>query len=87
MTKILVVDNEERMCKIIKAGLEIEGHDVDMAFSGTQAITLLEKNKFNYDIVITDLKMTPVDGLSVLSRVREVSPATEVILITAFGSI
>lgn len=82
--QILVVDNEKRMCTLIKQSLEIENHSVQTAFSGENAIELLKNNYF--DIVITDLKMKPVDGLNVLNYVKQNSPATEVVLITAFAS-
>ena len=85
MAEILVVDNEERMCKIIKAALEMENHKVDMAFAGAEAIKLLESDQF-YDIVITDLKMQEIDGLQVLRRAKEIPNPPEVILITAFAS-
>jgi len=85
MAKIFVVDNEERMCKIIKAGLELEDHEVEMAVSGQQALDYFADHNFP-EIVITDLKMAPVDGLQVLSAARKLNPAPEVILITAFAS-
>ena len=85
MANILVVDNEERMCKIIKAGLEMENHEVQLAFSGQTALDLLSREK-KYEIVITDLKMSGVDGLQVLKTARKIKPAPEVILITAFAS-
>jgi len=85
MANILVVDNEERMCKIIKAALEMENHHVDIAFSGKAALAELEKNS-SFDVVITDLKMQNVDGLQVLKRARSLSKPPDVILITAFAS-
>jgi two-component system NtrC family response regulator len=85
MAKILVVDNEERMCKIIKSALELENHQVDMAFSGQTALNRL-RAKSAYEIVITDLKMQNIDGLEVLKAARQLKPAPEVILITAFAS-
>ncbi len=85
MAKILVVDNEERMCKIIRAALEMDGHYVDMAFSGQAALDLLSDDK-RYDIVITDLKMQKVDGLQVLQSARALNPTPDVILMTAFAS-
>lgn len=85
MAKILVVDNEERMCKVIKAGLELENHTIDMAFSGQVALKILNGSK-NYDLIITDLKMQGIDGLQVLKAVKESQPAAEVILMTAFAS-
>jgi DNA-binding NtrC family response regulator len=85
MAKILVVDNEERMCKIIKEALAMEDHQVEMAFSGQLALDRLTQAS-HYDIVITDLKMQKIDGLQVLHTARNLNPAPEVILITAFAS-
>jgi two-component system NtrC family response regulator len=85
MANILVVDNEVRMCKIIKAALELENHTIDMAFSGSDAVTLLESGN-SYDIVITDLKMQGIDGIQVLKKAKELPDSPEVILITAFAS-
>jgi len=82
--KILVVDNEERMVKLVKASLELEGFDTDGAFSAKSALELLEQN--SYDIIITDLKMQHVDGLQLLQHVKENQPACEVILMTAYAS-
>jgi len=85
MAKILVVDNEERMCKLIQTALELENHEVDMACSGQAALEKLHA-EFRYEIVITDLKMQTVDGIQVLQTARRLSPAPEVILITAYAS-
>jgi len=85
MAKILVVDNEERMCKIIKTALELENHHVDMVFSGQAALDSFATEN-SYNIVITDLKMNKVNGLQVLQAARALSPAPDVILITAFAS-
>jgi DNA-binding NtrC family response regulator len=85
MAKILVVDNEQRMCKIIKAALEMEDHYIEMAFSGADALTLMKSGE-KYDVIITDLKMQSVDGLQVLKSARMLEDPPEVILITAFAS-
>jgi len=85
MANILVVDNEERMCKIIKAALEMENHSIDIALSGITALEMLHCNP-PYDIIITDLKMQGVDGIEVLKKAKEHPSVPEVILITAFAS-
>jgi len=82
--KILAVDNEVRMCKLIKASLELDNYLVDTAFSGSEALDKLNQNR--YDVVVTDLKMDTVDGLQVLTFTRQNYPETEVILITAFAT-
>ncbi len=84
MPRILAVDNENRMCRLIKTSLELEGYQVDMAFSGGEALTKISNTE--YDIVITDLKMEPVGGMEVLENVRQSQPHCEVIMITAFAA-
>lgn len=82
--KILAVDNEERLCKLIKTSLELEGHQVEMVFSGSGALEKLEAE--SYDVVVTDLKMAGVGGLDVLRAARKIQPDCEVIIITAFAT-
>jgi len=64
--------------------LEMDNYVVQTAISGKDAIQLVDES--NFDIVITDLRMTPVDGLAVLKHVKENRPGIEVILITAFAT-
>ena len=82
--RVLVVDNEERMCKVIRDSFELDGLPTDIALSGQDAFNLLENN--SYSVVITDLKMSPVDGLEVLYQVKKNWPSAEVILITAYAT-
>jgi len=82
--KILVVDDERRMCIVIKTGLEVDGHQVDLAFDGNEALQKITTNQF--DIVITDLKMPGKTGLEILDEVKKRNPATEVILMTAYAT-
>lgn len=84
MAHILVVDNEERMCKLIKAALEMEKNKCDICFSGQSALDLLENIAF--DLVITDLKMDNIDGLQVLKKSKDYKNSPEVIIMTAFAS-
>ena len=64
MAHLLVVDNEIRMCRLLKTSLEMESYSVDIAFSGQDACNQVDKK--SSDIIITDLKMEPVNGLQVL---------------------
>jgi two-component system response regulator AtoC len=81
---ILVVDNEERMCKVIRLSLEMEGFEVDYTTSGEKAIELVKQN--SYSLIISDLKMKPVDGITLLKKVKHEKPDTEFILMTAYAS-
>ncbi|MCK4597729.1 sigma-54-dependent Fis family transcriptional regulator, partial [bacterium] len=85
MAKILVVDDERKMCVILKGMLQEKGHDVTAIEDGQKAQELLGRREF--DLVITDLKMTPVDGLELLRVVKKASPETEVVLMTAYASV
>jgi DNA-binding NtrC family response regulator len=85
MAKILVVDDEPKMCVILKGMLEEKGHLVATAEDGRKGKELIGGQEF--DVVITDLKMTPVDGLELLKAVKKTSPETEVVLMTAYASV
>jgi two-component system response regulator PilR (NtrC family) len=84
MVKILVVDDDQGMREFLEIMLTREGYDVSSAGEGNGAIKLCKKIKF--DLVITDLKMPKVDGIDLLKAIKEISPETMVILITAYAS-
>ncbi len=84
MGKILIVDDDRGMKELLQIMLEREGYDVDAVESGKAAIHQCRKKK--YDLVLTDLKMPRVDGIDVLKGIKEISPDTVVILITAYAS-
>jgi two-component system response regulator HydG len=85
MARILIVDDQDSARGMLSEVLRAEGYDVDQAASGDAACTMVADN--GYDLVITDLRMGDVGGLEVLQRTRETSPSTEVIVMTAFGTI
>ncbi|MEF9475136.1 MAG: sigma-54 dependent transcriptional regulator [Candidatus Mariimomonas ferrooxydans] len=82
--KILVVDDEKNMREVLNIFLKGEGYDVTVADGGSYGITALKKDIFN--VVITDLKMPKVSGFDVLKFIKETSPNTIVVIITAFGT-
>ena len=66
--KILVVDDEEDLCEILKFNLETEGYQVDTAFSGEEALTLdLE----NYDLLLLDVMMGEISGFKLASLLKK----------------
>lgn len=83
--QILIVDDELIIRHVLRATLEIEGYQIADAESGEAALALLEKQ--NFDVVITDITMGKVSGIDLLFAVKEKSPETEVILITAYASL
>ena len=83
--KILIVDDELIVRESLGGWLERDGHTVDKAASGEEALEKCEKVR--YDILLLDIKMEGMSGLEVLKRVRENDPDVSVVMITAYGSI
>lgn len=84
MEKILVVDDEQGMRDFMSIVLKKEGFAVSTAEDGEAAIRALRKDRF--DLVLTDVKMPRGSGIEVLKAVKEGSPETIVLMITAFAS-
>jgi two-component system response regulator PilR (NtrC family) len=84
MASILVVDDELSIREFLQIMLEREGYEVSSVANGIEAINLFKNKK--YDVVLADIRMPKVDGFEVLNRIKEVSPKTSVIMITAFAS-
>jgi two-component system response regulator HydG len=83
--RVLVVDDQRNMRATTALLLRAEGFEVSEAGSGEEALDALAKQPF--EVMLTDLKMEPMDGLTLLKRAVEVSPTTNVIVMTAYGSI
>jgi len=78
--RILVVDDEPRLCHLIEELLKLEGYWVDVCFSNMEALQMIKKNK--YQMLITDLKMPGIDGLELIQKARELNPEIRTIMIT-----
>ena len=83
-TQILILDDEPIVCKRLHPALEKAGYEVETFTNSSEAMERVKAKEF--DIVITDLKMEGVDGMTFLTAVKERSPATEVIVITGFAT-
>lgn len=82
--RILVIDDERRMCDSIRILLEKSGYKVVIAGDGAEGIEILKEQRFS--LVVVDLMMPKVDGFEVLSFVRRNLPQTLVIVITGYSS-
>ena len=83
MSKLLLIDDEEGIRKVLSISLKSDGYDVATAANGQQGIDLFQKEFF--PIVLTDIKMPGMDGIEVLRRIKEINPEVEVIVITGHG--
>lgn len=82
MAKILIVDDEGKMRALLAIALTGEGHEIAEAESAEAALSLMEKGPAP-DLVISDIRMKAMDGLELLTRVKEGNPQLEVIIMTA----
>jgi len=83
--KILVVDDDSTMRGYLGEVLRRQNYYVDMAEDGKKAIFKIQNN--DYNLIITDIRMPEVSGMEVLKKAKEIKPSSEVIMITAYGSI
>ena len=83
--RILVVDDEDNVLITIKAILEMDGHVVDIAQTGTEALEMV--NETDYDVVLTDLRLGDASGQDVLSGVRKRRPTSVTLMLTGYASL
>ena len=83
--RVLVVDDEPSIRKVLSAHLGREGYDIETAQDGGEAIEALSRGQFH--AVVTDLQMPGIGGLELLAWVGEHQPGLPVIIITAFGTV
>lgn len=82
---ILVVEDEQRIARFIKKGLELEEYVVEIAGDGKKAIDLIQVN--GYDLVILDIMLPEIEGIEICKRIREANIETPVIMLTARDTI
>jgi two-component system NtrC family response regulator len=85
LKKILVVDDEKQVCKFFNHLLKKSGYNVTTVQSGETAIELVERDSF--DLVLLDLKLPDVDGLTILKHIKEKSRQGEVIMMTGYSTV
>jgi DNA-binding NtrC family response regulator len=83
--KILVIDDDESLRRVLEYNLAQEGYAVLTAASGEQGLELLKKE--GADLVLTDVRMSGMNGLQVMEEVRKLDAKIQVIILTAFGTI
>ena len=81
MTRLLVVDDEAEICDFLKSFFEDRQFEVQTAQSGERALEIIES--FRPQVMLLDIKMGAVDGLTVLRKVKEKDPRIKVIMVTA----
>lgn len=82
--RVLIVDDEKSMCQFLSIMLRKEGYHVATVYNGKKAIEEIRKSRF--DVVLTDIKMSGMDGIEVLTQIKNVDPSIPVIIMTAYAS-
>ena len=82
--KILIIDDEPEIRRALTYVLEDEGYEVDSASTALEGLSYIEAKRF--DIVITDLMLPDLDGMTIVSKAREIRPEIIIVMITGHGS-
>ena len=85
MSNILIVDDEQSYRQLLSLVFEGDGHTIRTATNGREALEVLQSEPV--DVVISDVRMPDMDGIEMLSAVRETQPDLGVVLMTAFASV
>lgn len=85
MAKILLVDDEPSILSVLSVLLMAEGYEVQPVDGGEKATELIKSTPF--DLMITDIRMRPVDGMALLKLAREQQPSMAVLMITGYGTV
>ncbi|NVB37507.1 response regulator transcription factor [Pseudenhygromyxa sp. WMMC2535] len=83
--KLLLVEDEDRLARVLTQGLREEGHQVDLCTAGAQAQA--QARDIDYDAIILDWMLPDVDGVTILRRWRDAGMRTPVLMLTARGSV
>ncbi|MFA6394198.1 MAG: response regulator transcription factor [Patescibacteria group bacterium] len=81
--RILIVEDQENIVKLVKDGLESEGWTVDYVLDGEAGQNRIEMNHEDYDLIILDIMLPKINGMDVCKHVREKKIATPILMLTA----
>jgi DNA-binding response OmpR family regulator len=85
VSRILVVDDEQRICRFVARALEANGFQIQVAANGHDALRLVEAE--DYAVIVLDLLLPGLDGYEVLRRVIRANPAQRVLVLSAIGDV
>ena len=85
MKKILIIDDDMDMCKLLSHFLQRKGFETDTAYTGNKGLAKFKEESF--DVVLCDFRLGDMDGVKVLTGIREINPSALVIIITGYSDI
>ena len=84
MSRILIVDDEAKLVRKLKKLLENDGFEIETAGNGKEALKIIDNSK-PFDVIISDIRMEEMDGLTFLKEVHQMGLDVGVIMITGYG--
>ncbi len=85
MAKLMVIDDEQGVCDLLKKLFEPEGYEVKTESDAIKALECVEKER--PDLILLDIKMPKIDGIEVLSKIKSTNKNIAVIMITGYGNL
>ena len=85
--KILIIEDEENLAKLLKIGLEREGYAVDYVLDGDQGQRRIEMHHTDYDLVVCDLMLPKKNGLEICKSIRQYNISLPILVLTARDSV
>ena len=81
--RMIIVEDQEKLALSLKRGFEQEGYTADVIFDGEQALRRLEMNHSDYDIIVLDIMLPKVDGITICKHLRQKGVVTPILMLTA----
>ncbi len=83
--RVLLTEDDEAVRAFVRRALELDGHTVTTAEDGADSLAILERDPTAFDLLLTDVKMPRMDGISLAKRARELSASLIILLMTGFA--
>ncbi|WP_281926829.1 response regulator [Roseibium album] len=85
MARILLTEDDEAVRSFVKRALELDGHSVDVAEDGGEAVEALTREKGEFDLLVSDIKMPVMDGIALALQTARDFPDMPILLMTGFA--
>ncbi|CTQ58582.1 response regulator [Roseibium album] len=85
MARILLTEDDEAVRSFVKRALELDGHSVDVAEDGGEAVETLTREKGEFDLLVSDIKMPVMDGIALALQTARDFPDMPILLMTGFA--
>lgn len=85
MARILLVDDEESVRQLLKRGLELDSHEVEIGFDGADGLEILQEQQGLFDLLITDIRMPEMDGIALAKAAKKHYPDLQILLMTGYA--